>query len=102
MKNLLIIVFIICSINIAFSQVGIGTINPEPSSILDINSTDKGLIMPRLSNFQRDAIVNPVDGLLVYNISTSNFNYFHETWKDFSPTYKSVNSSSKISTSSEI
>ena len=65
------------------AQVGIGTVNPEISSILDIHSTDKGFLMPRLTTEQRDAISSPATGLLIYNTTTSNFNFYNLGWKDF-------------------
>ena len=49
------------------AQVGIGTSNPAASAALDINSTDKGLLPPRLSLIQIKNIVSPQAGLTVYN-----------------------------------
>lgn len=46
------------------AQVGIGTEDPEPSSALEINSTDKGLLLPRVNP---DDIDDPAEGLLIYN-----------------------------------
>jgi hypothetical protein len=51
----------------AYTQVGIGTIGPDASSVLDIFSESKGLLIPRLSTVQRDAIVLPATGLMIYN-----------------------------------
>ena len=54
----------------AFAQtgsVGINTTTPDPSAVLDVESTTKGLLPPRMTNDQMKAIVNPVDGLTVYN-----------------------------------
>lgn len=48
------------------SQVGIGTETPEASSVLDINSTSKGLLVPRMTQIQKNAILNPATGLLLY------------------------------------
>ena len=48
-------------------QVGIGTQTPHSSSILELNSTSKGLLLPRLTVDQRDAISSPTEGLLIYN-----------------------------------
>ena len=58
---------------IAFSQVGIGTTNPDSSSALDITSTDKGILIPRvnlLSTTDTTTISSPANSLLVYNLST--------------------------------
>lgn len=59
------------------SQVGIGTTTPEPSSILDIHSTEKGLLIPRLTIDERDNINNPVDGLMLYQTDNSPGFYFY-------------------------
>ena len=48
------------------AQVGIGTTTPDPSAALDITSTTKGLLIPRMTNAQRQAISSPVAGLMVF------------------------------------
>lgn len=48
------------------AQVGIGTNTPDASAQLDISSTNKGLLLPRLTMAQMTAIANPVAGLLVF------------------------------------
>ena len=47
--------------------MGIGTNTPHASAILDIDFTDKGVLFPRLTTAQRDAIGSPATGLLIYN-----------------------------------
>lgn len=47
-------------------NVGIGTTKPDPSAILDLNSNTKGLLLPRMSQAQRDAIKNPAAGLVIF------------------------------------
>jgi hypothetical protein len=49
-----------------FAQVGINTETPDPSSALDITSTDGGLLPPRMTSDQRDNIVSPVEGLIIF------------------------------------
>jgi len=46
--------------------VGIGTTNPDGSAVLDLSSTTKGLLIPRMTNAQLSAIASPVPGLIVY------------------------------------
>ncbi|MCB0855831.1 MAG: hypothetical protein KDD63_26600, partial [Bacteroidetes bacterium] len=69
-----------------FAQVGVnGTNNdPDPSAMLDVQSTDKGLLLPRMTTSQRDAISNPAVGLTIYNVDQSCFNYYsgHEWVSD--------------------
>ena len=48
------------------AQTGIGTTSPHPSAKLDVASTDKGLLIPRMTLNQRTAILNPANGLMVY------------------------------------
>jgi uncharacterized protein (TIGR02145 family) len=47
-------------------SVGIGTQSPAASAKLDITSTSQGLLLPRMTASQRDAIVNPVAGLVIW------------------------------------
>ena len=49
-------------------SVGINTdgSNPDPSAVLDVKSTDKGVLIPRMTATQRNAISNPPKGLLVF------------------------------------
>ena len=49
---------------------------PDQSAILDITATDKGVLLPRLTNEQRDAIL-PVTGLILYNISSNDIEFFN-------------------------
>jgi hypothetical protein len=55
------------SVNAANNSVGIGTAAPAPSSALDITSTSQGFLPPRMTAAQRDLIVNPAEGLTIYN-----------------------------------
>lgn len=50
----------------ATAQVGIGTDTPDSSAILDVYSTDKGLLIPRLTMAQRNLISNPAKSLMIY------------------------------------
>lgn len=54
---------------------------PDASAGLDVDFTDKGLLIPRLSTVQRDAIVNPSPGLMVYNLTTDCLDmFFGSSW----------------------
>ena len=102
MKNTAIIFFLIFLPFVNFSQVGIGTSNPDGSSMLEVSSDSKGLLLPRVTISKRNAIVNPATGLILFNTTTSNFNYFDAIWKDFSPSYRTINSTVDITTNSTI
>ncbi len=60
------------------AQVGINTTgnDPDASAMLDISSTDKGMLIPRMTASQRDLISSPADGLTIYNVDDSCFNYY--------------------------
>lgn len=60
------------------SNVGIGTLTPAASAILDLNppANDKGLLVPRLTTNQRTTIASPANGLLVYDTNINCFFYF--------------------------
>lgn len=66
-----------------FAQVGIGTQTPNSSSMLDVDVTSltdkKGLLPPRMTQLQRNAIVSPAEGLMVYNIDSKCFEFFEGT-----------------------
>ncbi|HLU94894.1 MAG TPA: exosporium glycoprotein BclB-related protein [Membranihabitans sp.] len=65
---------------IGFSQTGIGTNSPDPSAQLEVSSTDKGILIPRMSEAQRDAIATPATGLLIFQTDGSEgFYYFDGT-----------------------
>jgi hypothetical protein len=65
------------------AQVGIGTTVPHPSAVLDIASSTRGLLPPRLSQLQMMAIPTPADGLLVYNTTAGelfSFSVVESSW----------------------
>ena len=64
-----IILWTLCFISIATlqAQVGINTSTPNVSAALDIESTNKGILIPRMTTVQKIAIATPVEGLLVYD-----------------------------------
>jgi hypothetical protein len=67
-------------------SMGIGTDFPDPQSILDIQSTDQGIFIPRMTTIQRNAIgPSAADfGLLIYNTDTNSFNYWDGAiWQSF-------------------
>jgi hypothetical protein len=65
MKRLLFICAFIVPSYCLFAQQGIGVINPDASSVLEIASSKKGVLLPRLSTVQINAIVAPARGLIV-------------------------------------
>lgn len=97
-KNIfLVLLILICGIS--FAQVGIGTLTPDASSILDIESTSKGILLPRMTATERSGIAATA-GLLVYNSEDLTYNTYDSSWNDLSTGYKSVSSSLVITTAS--
>ena len=60
----LLLSLLLCSVS--FAQVGIGTTTPDASAALDVESTDKGFLPPRMNEAERDAISTPAAGLIVW------------------------------------
>ena len=52
-------------------KIGIGTSTVSASAQLEVQSTTSGVLLPRMTTTQRDAIPSPIDGLVIYNTSTS-------------------------------
>lgn len=52
-------------------NVGIGTASPNSVAALDVTSTTKGVLFPRMTTAQRNAILSPPDGLVLYNSTTN-------------------------------
>ena len=63
-------------------NVGVGTTTPGASNLLDLVSTTKGFVMPRMTGVQMAAIASPVAGMQVYNTdSACTCMYNGTTWK---------------------
>mgnify|MGYP003345240246 CR=1 FL=1 len=63
------------------AQVGINILIPDSSAVLQLESTNKGLGLSRLTTPQRDAIVNPLKGLTIFNTQDSVIEYWNgECW----------------------
>ena len=73
-----------------YAQVGIGTTTPDASSALDITSTTKGLLIPRMTAAERDAISSPATGLMIYQTDgTVGFYYYNgSSWSEVAATSK--------------
>lgn len=63
------------------AQVGINILQPDTSAILHLESTERGFLPPRMTTQQRDNIVQPKPGLMIYNNTDSSMQYFNgECW----------------------
>lgn len=106
LKNLIATVFLTL-FSILKSQVGIGTETPNSSSILDISSTNKGVLLPRVSLTSANdssTITNPAEGLIVWNTNASSnlptgiTYYSGNKWNNYSSTSSNNPSNSNNTT----
>ena len=65
-KKILLLIAVVLCVATATAQTGIGTTTPDVSAKLDISSTTKGLLVPRMTATERGAIATPAKGLLIY------------------------------------
>lgn len=90
MKNLIFLFFIFCSsliygqsynnLRVYYGEV-IGSQAQDQSAILDVQSTYKGFLTPRMTTYERSSIISPATGLMIYNTSINAFNYYNgSTW----------------------
>ena len=66
MKQSILLFALLCVTTLTQAQIGIGTSSPNASAKLEISSTTQGLLPPRMTALQRNAIANPAAGLIVW------------------------------------
>ena len=75
MKKILILIFVFSSFTI-YSQIGIGTVTPSAKSALDLTSTTRGFLLPRMTSSQRN-LLSPNSfndkGLQVFDLDSNTF-----------------------------
>lgn len=78
MKTLFILLCFTGYVVIGNAQsIGIGTTTPHSSALLDVQSTAKGMLVPRLTQAEVNAIPTPAQGLIVFNTSTNSFQFYN-------------------------
>src|SRR5262252_3920412 len=89
--SLIVLLSLTCYVKAQSVAINTDGSNPDTSAILDVKSTTKGMLIPRLTATQKNAIVSPATGLLVYQTnSTPGFYYYSgSAWVAVSP--KGVN-----------
>jgi len=73
-------------------QIGVGTSSPDASASVDITSTTRGLLPPRMTSTQRNAVASPAEGLIVYDTT------LHQLWEYQNGTWTAVGSGSGVAT----
>jgi len=90
MKQIFILLALILFTSTTYAQVGIGTTTPAASAALDITSTTKGVLIPRMTAAQRNAISAAATGLMIYQTDgTVGFYYYNgSSWAEVAATSK--------------
>ena len=80
-KGLLVLLGVFLSLWAVHAQVAINTSGSDPdgSAMLDVQSTTQGLLIPRMTASERDAISSPATGLTVYVTDDNSFYYYDGT-----------------------
>lgn len=76
----LVLIGLVAIFNVTAQNVGIGTSSPDSKAMLDITSTSKGVLVPRVTTSERNAISasgSMPDGLLVFDTDFSSFYYWN-------------------------
>ncbi len=76
-KKILLSTFLATILCTTDAQVGINILNPDSSAVLQLESTDRGFALPRLTTNQMNAIQNPLNSLMVYNTEDSLVHYWN-------------------------
>ena len=69
---------------LGYAQIGINTNTPDTSSAFEIESTTGGILIPRMKETQRNAILSPAVGLMIYQTDEISGFYFYNgtAWAD--------------------
>ena len=77
MKKIFFLINVLLIAYFAEAQTGIGTTTPNASAKLDVSSTNKGFLPPRMTYTQRTAISSPAEGLMVYQTDGTSGLYYY-------------------------
>ncbi len=84
MKNSMLFISVLCCLPfyISAQSVSINTSGnpPDSSAILDVQSTEKGMLIPRMSSAQRLGIGSPATGLLVFDTTRAEYMYYNDSF----------------------
>jgi hypothetical protein len=107
MKNSIIFFFFFIFIGInTYSQQNVSISDvpatPNPTSVLDVSSTNKGMLIPRMTTAQRNAIVGPANGLLVFDTDVNCVMFYSTTVVSWNSLCSGTNSSSLIANTTSV
>ena len=95
-QTLIILLIVNCFlINKTTAQISINTdgATPDASAMLDVTSTDKGVLIPRMTTVERTAISNPAASLLVYDTDEGTYWYYENSeWKEIATKEETITS----------
>src|SRR5687768_5329597 len=76
--NISLVLFLFISANI-WGQVSINSTGaaPDRNSMLDVSSSSKGILIPRMTTGERDLMGEPTTGMMIFNSTTNTFNYWN-------------------------
>ena len=85
MKNVFTLLAAVLLTATTYAQIGINNETPDASAALDITSTTGGLLIPRMTETQRDAISPAATGLMIYQTDgTAGFYYYNgSSWDTY-------------------
>ena len=89
-KTIFTLYFILTTSYFINAQVGINDNNssPDASAMLDVKSTTKGMLIPRMTTTERNNISSAATGLMIYNSTANNFEYYNGTsWVSVGDTF---------------
>src|SRR6187402_630757 len=86
LRIIVITVLIAFTIFVNAQSVAVNTTgnSADASAMLDVASSSKGFLAPRMTTVQRTGIFSPANGLLVFDTDTETYWYYSTTWKEFS------------------
>ena len=96
MKNLILACLLLATVSVN-AQVGIGIPVPDASSQLDVTSSDKGVLIPRMPAAARTGIASPATGLLVYQTDGS-AGFYYNAGTPGSPVWVLIQNSTNVTT----
>ena len=78
----------------ADGKVGIGIPNPDGSALLDITSTTRGMLIPRMSKTEKNGILSPATGLLIFQNAPDSIGFYYYNGSNWTWMFSNSNADS--------